>query len=433
MRDLLKHAVTVLFGRGLVRITQLLTFLLLARLLTPEEFGWFGIITSGVVIAVPLATLGLRQAFAHQIGQGSLSPRQASTVTLLLAPPLALAAAAILWTLYGQELPGITAVSAAAILLVAVLGAMTVHMLQGISLGLGDIKSFATVDTAAPMLLTIIVAVMAILGLISFQVAIWSYALSYVVVLPIAMARGIVSPHLALTSPAAMSAMVRYGIFFALNVFISTLNSRGGIIVLEQVSGAEQSGQLFAAMRLNDVLIEGAIAFGMVVFSRTVRANSAADSVSQSARIASWVFITFLLASIGIAFLAGPIIFLLLGSEYASATTALQLLCIGLGPAAASKIVYPAIAGTGQPLVGMPVLLVSVLVNVGLAFLLGPHYGAAGVALAFSLSQIIVYVGYAIAIGRRYKLPLREFFVPRRADAAALLRVATRLLPRPKS
>lgn len=433
MRDLLKHAVTVLFGRGLVRIAQLLTFLLLARLLTPEEFGWFGILTSAVAIATPLAALGLRQAFAHDIGGKRLTEGEALGATLVLTPVLAALAALALWHLYGQSIPGLTPAVSAIVLSVACLGSLAINLSQGIALGKGDIRTFATTDALPSLLLTVATASLAALGFLSFGTVLLAYASSFALLLPYIFLRSRTTATIALPSAAATGKMMRYGIFFALNLFVIALNSRGGIIVLEQVSGAEQSGQLFAAMRLNDVLIEGAIAFGMVVFSRTVRANSAADSVSQSARIASWVFITFLLASIGIAFLAGPIIFLLLGSEYASATTALQLLCIGLGPAAASKIVYPAIAGTGQPLVGMPVLLVSVLVNVGLAFLLGPHYGAAGVALAFSLSQIIVYVGYAIAIGRRYKLPLREFFVPRRADAAALLRVATRLLPRPKS
>ncbi|WP_169773005.1 oligosaccharide flippase family protein, partial [Escherichia coli] len=78
-----------IFARGFIRMAQLISFVLLARFLTPAEFGYFGIVTSAIPLAAMLGSLGLRQSFAYEIGQKRLLSGDAIATMLAVWPVLA--------------------------------------------------------------------------------------------------------------------------------------------------------------------------------------------------------------------------------------------------------------------------------------------------------------------------------------------------------
>src|SRR5690606_28529470 len=130
------------FARGFIRVAQLIAFILLARFLTPAEFGYFGIVTSAIPLAAMLGSLGLRQSFAYEIGGGRFEAGDAVATMLLIWPLLTIVSSAGVWYAMEKDVGGVSANGLAAIIALGVGGAMFINMVQGVFLGTGNIGRF---------------------------------------------------------------------------------------------------------------------------------------------------------------------------------------------------------------------------------------------------------------------------------------------------
>lgn len=419
MNELLKQAFGVLFARTSVRIAQFVAFLLLARFMSPSAFGWFGIITSAITLASLIGTLGLRQSVAFEIGRKTMTDGEGTATVLLAWPLLAAFSTLVVYWLYGQQLPDMTALEAAILIGAGVASSMLIMLLQGTFLGRGQVNSFNLTETLPRVFLAIFAVALTLTASVSLSMALWAQVASFLVVVPVALTialRGSTGLKPRLDRIPAMS---RYGLAFAFNLFLITLSTRISIFVIESHSGAADAGQFFAASRVNEIFLDAATAFGLVMFSHSVRESEAESKAERNARIACWVFWSFSVAAIGIAIFAPMILRAMLGSDYADAGVALQILAAGLGPAAANKVIYPSIAGKGRPLFGTPIIIFGLVVNFVVALLLVPPFGANGGALALVAGQYVMFIGYAIAY-RTMGVPMRLVLLPRLSDIKSI-------------
>ncbi|MBA8816797.1 O-antigen/teichoic acid export membrane protein [Microbacterium halimionae] len=413
MSGLARQAFTVLFGRGVVRVAQFVAFLVLARLLSPTDFGWFGILTSAITLAATLGSLGLRQSFAYEIGQDRITPGQAAGTSLALWPVLSLIAAAVIFAVYGRQISGIAPAVAAVIILLGVSGAILHTLLQGIFLGRGVIWAFSLSDALPRITLMLGVLAIAFMGVMTLDLALWVQVGSYLITLPVIVVLAVWQTGPLGTAFRRLLPMLRYGLIFALNLFLVTLCSRLSMFVIEATSGADSAGQFFAAIRVNEIFLEIATALGMVLFSNAVRSTDSASSIKRGIDIASWLFWLFMLLAVPVSLLAPSVLTLLIGSEYAGAVPALQILAFSLAPTAASRMVYPTLAGSGSPFFGTPVIAMSLMLNGALALILVPQFGIAGGAIAVTVGQYALLVGYAITCRIRFNIPIHALFLPR--------------------
>lgn len=416
MNEMARQAATVLFGKGLIRISQLVAFVVIARFLTTAEFGWFGIVSTSVTLAATLGSLGLRQSLAYSIGQQKILPKEAAATALVIWPILALASAGVVWLLLEPDAPRDNSLFFAVAVGASVVFAILVMLLQGVSLGLGQIRQFTTTDTVPKVVLMAIAIALALMGAMNLMSSLWAQAAGFIIAAPIALNFALRGPGRFRPRLRLIPGMLQYGLVFALNLFLITLCSRLSMFVIQNYFGAASAGEFYAASRANEIFLEAATAVGMVLFSRAARSDDQRGVVGASARLSAWMLWFFLLLAVGVALCAPMIVHILLGAQYAGAVGALQILAFGLAPAAASKIIYPTIAGTGRPYFGTPVIIASLLINLGLAYLLVPSTGVIGGAVAVLLGQICLYVGYALTAVVKYRLPLCDFFVPRSGD-----------------
>lgn len=421
MSGLAGQAFTILFARGFTRVAQLLAFLILARFLTPAEFGWYGIVTTAVSLAALLGSLGLRQSVAYRIGRKEMTVGEGTATVLAVWPVLVAVSAGVVIWLYAGTVPSISSIEAGAAIALGVAGAMLVMLVQGIFLGRGEVRRFSSTETLPRVMLAVFAALLALFGMVTLANALWAFALGFAATIPLALwlalnDSGPLRPRLG-----ALPGMLGYGLAFAFNLFLITLCSRLSMFVIEQVHGAAAAGQFFAAVRVNEIFLEAATAFGLVLFSDSARATDVTIP-GRNARIACWMFWGFSLVALGIAVVAPVLLRLFIGADYADAGLALQLLAISLGPAAATKVIYPTIAGQGRPLFGTPAIIVSLAANLGLAIALVPMLGIAGGALALVAGQYLLYLGYALSCRRLFHIPLRDFILPRGQDVQMIVR-----------
>ncbi|MDH2443013.1 polysaccharide biosynthesis C-terminal domain-containing protein [Amnibacterium sp. CER49] len=422
MSSLPAQVATVLFGRGVIRIAQLVTFVLLARSLSAAQFGWFGVLTSALALAATLGTLGLRQSFAYWIGQRRLTGAGAAATGIALWLPLTLLASAFVYALFGTHAPVHSPATAALIIFTSMAGTVLITLLQGVNLGRGNIRAFTLGDTLPRVLLLIGVALLAVTGTMTLEASLWVQSLCYLLTIPTSIwfalrgERGAFRPQ-----GRSLLPMLRYGIFFALNLFLITLCSRISMFVIQGFQGAQAAGQFYAAVRVNEIFLEASTALGMVIFSRTARQVDARAVLEESARLAAWLLWGFLLIAGLIAAAAPVLVRVLLGSDYEGAAGALQVLALSLAPTAATKVVYSTIAGIGRPTFGTPLIAVSLGVNLVASWLLVPGLGVPGGSAALVIGQVVLLVGYAILCRRNYRIPMRTFFLPPRSEVAALV------------
>lgn len=416
MNDLLRDAFTILFARGFIRLAQLLSFVLLARFLRPAEFGWFGIVTTAITLAATLGSLGLRQSIAYQIGREQIRAGEGTATILAVWPLLAVISAIAVYWSCGRDLPDLSPLTAASTILAGVAGTMLVMMLQGVFLGRGNIPAFSATETLPRVLLAVFAFLLAALSIASITNALWAYALSFLLAMPMAIFFALRIDKKLQPQLAALPTLIGYGVAFAFNLFLVTLCSRLSMFIIERYFDAAAAGRFFAAARVNDIFLEAATAFGLVVFSKSVQNSQVDQVIAKTANVACWIFWSFTLGASVIALFAPLVMRLLLGAEYASSGDALRILAMGLGAAAANKVIYPAIAGQGRPLFGSPVIITSLLVNFAFAIFLVPQFGINGGALALVAGQYIMLFGYVLTCNRAFNIPVGSFFFPEFSD-----------------
>lgn len=420
--EIAKHAVAVILGRGAIRVSQFLAFLILGRLLTPAEFGWFGILTTAIALAAIIGSLGLRQAFAYEIGQKRISSGAAAGTALTLWPLMTVFSALVLFALYGHQLPSLSPVQAAGIITVGVAGSLLLTLLQGINLGQGHLSEFSLSDALPRIALAVLAVALALAARVSLQSALWAYVSGFALTAPLLMWLAMRGAGSLSVSFSNFSRMLRYGLIFALNLLLVTLCARLSMFVIGHISGPAAAGEFYAAVRVNEMFLEGANAFAMVLFSNAARQDRDVSVLDRNARIACWMFWLFAILAGVIALTAPLVITAMLGPQYAAAGPALQILALSLAPVAACKVIYSTLAGSGHPGYGTLILLICVTTNGALAIILVPAIHIIGGVLALVVSQYILFTGYVIVCRVRFKVPVRSFIIPRRSDMKMIAR-----------
>lgn len=411
-KPLWQRIVAVFMGRSMARAAQFAVFVLLARMLEPADLGLYALISTAVVLAVQIGSLGLRQASAVRLGNGTDPAGQVFSSLLILCPVLAGLATLVVLGVMDLLAPGLPAWQLALCVAVAMLGAMAVILMQGLLLGQGRTGTFGLTDSLMPLVLLAAVGAMLLAGQHSLMLVLAALALAYA--LAGAAAVMLVRQGTPATAPdlTRLPGMVRQGLAFALNVFLIMLATRISLYLVEHLMSAEAAGQFFVGQRLGDVLGEIALAAGFVLFSDAVRAQDGQAAVRANARVAAVVLWGFGAVSLIMALLAEPLIGALFGPTYEGAPMVLQIVALAIGPAAATKLIYPTLAGQGRPLWGTPAILAGLAVNVALAFALIPTYGLAGAAIALVVSQYVLLLGYCVVLKRRFDVGFRDSLIP---------------------
>lgn len=428
--SLARQAFTVLTGRGLIRLTLLLSFLIIARFLTPAEFGWFGIVTTGISLAATLGTLGLRQSFAYEIGQQRISARTAGLTGIILWPALAALSSTLVLTFLWPTFPNDNRFQLVFVVSVGVCGALLLSLFQGIPLGQGNIRQFTSSETAPRIILLFGAVALALLGALNVLSILWIYAVGFVIT-------GLLLATITLRAGdfgrpifRDLPKLISYGLVFSLNLFLVTLSTRISMFVIESSLGAAEAGLFFAASRVSEVFLELATAVGLVLFSSATRSGGGQSMLNRAADIVGWMVWLFLILCIIIFFTAPVLVRILLGSDYLSSTPVLQVLALGLVGSAGHKMIYPALAGTGRPYFGTPMLAVTVVLIWGLSVYLVPQYGVVGGAWAVVIGQWALFFSYIILCKIKFNIPIRKFILPPLRDVFRILIILkTKLIP----
>jgi O-antigen/teichoic acid export membrane protein len=276
-------------------------------------------------------------------------------------------------------------------------------------------------EDAYKAIVTVLVVIAAFSGLLDLSTSLIVQVCGAALALPIVMYLAMKGSRSCRPRLDALPSMIRYGFAFAANLFLITLLTRIPMMLMGFWDLHTSAGHYFAALRVNEIFLETAATVGLVLFSRAIRDSDAAVSMPhQNSRIACWFFYVFSLAGLMVALIATTLVTVILGDSYSGSAPVLAIMAIGLGPAAASKIVYSTIAGTGKPWFGTIAIVTALACTTAGTVVLVPEFDVYGAAVSVVFGQFALYTFYAVSSNTKFGVPINDFFVPRVEDGRSI-------------
>lgn len=198
--------------------------------------------------------------------------------------------------------------------------------------------------------------------------------------------------------------LLRFGwsamLFSVLNMALCSLD----VILVRHLAGGAQAGLYAAAVQWSQFVWFIPIAVEGVMLQSTARlwAEQRVEDVSALvSRLLRYVMLgtAFLLLIVFV--LGDQLVALYFGPQFAPAVIGLRLLVPGAFAYAMARVLWPVIQAGGEGGQLVRVMIATVLADVGMCWALVPHWGAAGAALATSLSFGLVAGGYTWVLRRR--------------------------------
>lgn len=179
-----------------------------------------------------------------------------------------------------------------------------------------------------------------------------------------------------------------FNAFSVVLIFLTMSLYHIDILLLQPLSGSEQTGQYKAALVIAEFLWFVPMAIQLVLLQATSElwANENVDQITSiAARATRYTLLLTVLLALGLAALADPFVPLYFGSEFADAIDPLLLLLPGVIGFAIARPIYAIGQGKGDLRILILATGVAALLNVVLNLILIPRFGMYGAAVATSI------------------------------------------------
>lgn len=372
------------------------TLAILARLLTPTEFGVFAAAVTVIEFARPLSTLSMDHALVQSRNLSTRSIAFATAFALglssLVAAILALNADTVLLLYDDAEVPGLVVALALSVPLAAVSGLLLAILRR--KLAFRELSILALVSTAIASLTSVAVAVAGW--------GVWALVAGYYVdlMLKALFALLLVRPSFAWPGfGREVRTLLRFGVGGSLSLILNFWALHGDYVVVGSVLGPKPLGYYSRAYQLISTVpgMFGRL-HNMVLFPAFSRAQTDRRYLEKALLVGTEATAALTLPLCAWGLVLGPqIIFVLLGPGWEEAVVPFQILSLGVYFRAsyglAASIVfamgYVFSLSTCQGIYG-------VLIVVGAIF--GAQWGIAGVAIATLVALLVFYLlMYALA------------------------------------
>jgi O-antigen/teichoic acid export membrane protein len=229
-------------------------------------------------------------------------------------------------------------------------------------------------------------------------------------------------------TPAGMAGLLTFGMQSGLADLVSFFNYKADVFILGFFRGAEEVGIYSVAVQIAEGLWFISSAIGVAIYARVgqLPRQEAAELTARSMRHAIFVIAVLALGAVLVAGVLMPLVF---GAEYAASVTAFRLLAPGIVIFGLGRIFSTYFTNAlGRPRVPLVIAATSLAISVPLCFVLIPPFGMNGAAIATTVSYTASMI---LAIGifsRETHIPARQMLLVNGDDLRGYLRIGRRLL-----
>jgi len=402
-----------------VTISNLVTGIVLSRLLGAAGFGLYSYLIVVPIIVIGFTQLGVRRSAIYHIGNKILPEENivsALFILLLWTSTLSIIICGLAY-FFSETQPFDPLIIVLALLTIPLL--LSNVFAGGVFLGKEDIRR-ASILNAGPTLLTLVLTVLfvwvlklAVLGafIAIFTANLMTFIYSYRTIL--------YSYHYTITwkyHESIIKSMIKLGLVNALAIFVMQLNYRLDILMLRKLSTLEEVGFYSLAMQIAEQLWHIPVAVENVVLSRSANSQDLSfvhKTVASTFRVS---LLVGLFLSILIFFAAPLLIPWIFGEAFVQSVPMIQVVLPGVLILIGFRILNSRLTGMGKPQIAIYTFLPALIINFLLNLFLIPRFGGIGAAWATNVSYAAGSFFFILIYCREVKMSFREIITFRRSD-----------------
>jgi O-antigen/teichoic acid export membrane protein len=402
--------------------------ILVARLLGAEAKGQLALLQQFPAIAALLLGLGFETAHAYYVGRQGRDPGSAISDSLALTMLASVVGLPLTALLMREFVPALAAVPTSTVLVASASLPllMLTALLGGVLTGQGRLPGQALAQSAATLTSLTAIVAWALLGELTLE--------QVVVATVIALGVGVVGSAIATrvrSLPRPSLARLREEFPYARRSYVQGvtgyLEMRQDIVLLGLLASAAGVGVYTVGVSLAELLFYAPQTIAAALTARSLQ-EGAESGAALTAQITRLLTAFLLVAAVGLALLARPLVVAVFGAAFAESAAVIVILVPGIvvWGIASQPGAYLATHGRLFPRMSTATLLLNLTLNLALI----PTLGARGAAIATAISYSIIS-GYIIrTFLRETETSLRDLLVMRADDMRYAL-AAARALRKP--
>jgi len=379
-------------------VANLLTVVLISRVLGPESYGLYTAVLVIPLLVVSFFQMGIRPSTVFMIGSGKYDADKvvsAVVSTLLITGSAGMLFSGIAYIVLFKTGFTLLLVSLA---LVTIPMRLTAIYSGGIFLAKEQMKR-ANLMNWLTALLTLLFALIfvwvlklkvvgALLGLMTSNLIVSVYALN--------MLRRNYTIKLSLYNP-IIRQMLQLGVIYALSFLVIQLNYRVDILLLQWLSDTREVGLYSLGVAVSELLWQIPLAVSLVVMTRSANSTDQKLMNESTARLLRLSIVSGFVLSAFIFILAPFIIPLVFGAGYLGSVKIIQTVLPGIIIVIIFRVLSGQLSGMGRPQVALRAFIPALILNVILNYFLIPVMGGMGAAIATNISYLVGTIIYIIA------------------------------------
>lgn len=417
MSTFLKDVVRVGTSDVLMIIFGLGTSMITARYLGPEKNGIIAALTVYPSLFMLVGSLGIRQSTTYFLGRKIYTEDQIKTAVTQIwyfTSGFSVITSFILMSYFSKSGNNLLYVLLA---LFPVPFSLFKTYNSGIFLGKNDIATFNRINWIP----TLIILLASVLFLILFKLDIPGYLLAIICgqlfMFFVLLYRNKFIHYFSFSfNWKIIKSMLSLGITYAISLFISGLNYRIDIIIMDKLSTPFEIGIYSKGANMAQYLWQIPALLSTVVFARSAIAKDDHQFSLKAAHLVrlSLVIVGFL--SFILYILSHFVVIGLYGQSFEKSTEVIRLLLPGVVVLTIFKVLNMDLAGKGKPWVAMKAMIPALILNIILNIILIPKYGANGASISSTVSYSIGGLLFLYFYSKVTKIPVKEIMRFKRSD-----------------
>ncbi|WP_194842862.1 lipopolysaccharide biosynthesis protein [Agrobacterium sp. MA01] len=383
--------------RFLIKASNFLVFLIVARVLSQEEFGTYGYLLTLTLFFSTLFDFGARHSIGYYVGENANRSRSAlwQTVSLNVVFFVIGALAFYLFTMtrFFEE---IVPVEVWQILLLFA-GQLSMRMVQGVPIGLKRMKLFNMIDALPRVVQLFLFSILLFFpSLISLSLVLIISSLTFFI-------SAVFGYKVLFTATTELRServplkdvLIRGGQYMP-GALLMILLRQSTLFIVPLVSSSPQHvGALFAALRLSQIVTEVATAIGVAVFANSIGRHTTKEPAIEAMVMMRLMMLPLSVVAFTMVFTAPWIIPPLVGQEYREYVDVFRIMFIGALFSASWSILFPALTALRSPITSS-YLLAFLPVTFILIYFMTTEYGAEGAAFAYAFTQGAITLSFIV-------------------------------------
>ena len=369
--------------------------IIVARWLGAEPVGELAVINVTVATVVQFGALGLPSSNAYFVAQDPERLRAAAINSLIFVAVvgclLALGLSALAST--NPELFGFVPTELIRIAAFSVPFQLLTLIGLNILLAMGKVREFNLLDLAGQsfVLINAVVALIILKGYI-LTLVIWNTLASILTGVMVALLLVISARKLTASKwradMALLGRMIQYGLKFHVSILVGIIIIRADLLVVNHYRGSIEAGVYSVASQfgLLLMLLPGVIA--TLVFPRvTAEQDARGETTCRVTRYTTFIMFLCCVAAVPFSLLL-PVLY---GRAFAESTGLLLILLPGVYLLGLESVLVQHFNALGLPRAIPLYWVITLILNLVLVFTLVPRYGAAGAAIASTISYAVIF------------------------------------------